>query len=53
MHVLAVADVDAGVGAGLALIAAGIIKEHQVAGSVSLPYPALTMIIFFIFNRMN
>ena len=32
VHVLAVADVDTGVGAGLALVAAGIIEEHQVAG---------------------
>ena len=27
--------------------------SQTVRCSVSLPYPALTMIIFFIFNRMN
>ena len=29
---LAVADIDTGVGAGLALIAAGIVEKHQIAG---------------------
>ena len=32
VDVLAVADIDTGVGAGLALIAAGIIEKHQIAG---------------------